>query len=356
MSIVFHWKHFTTFLGITYYSGFSFSDKEMTFWEAGTMGPGKTIKMPSNLKLEEAKFKCEVLTSEGEFIPVKKDTPVSYFKPSSQKLIVPKSGVETVARRNHEADDEENIDPTNISQMPLPCKNEICEATFHSNEELQNHMIIDSHYVPLREESIANYAKRVYFNKFSLQQSTFEPQERAYLRTQLIELVKNALPEGLPMQDLTLDDNYAEGWASVPKRKKGRLDQDVVAFVEQKFWQGQDFGQKKNSKDVHEAMKVARHPKDKTKKMFQPVQYLSIRQIDNIWNRMTYKLKHPEKDIPEDEETAQEVIALGMSDHEVDVQARLVESLHEELTKNDALPNTSHPMEVKLQIYNYNNI
>ena len=106
-------------------------------------------------------------------------------------------------------------------------------------------MIIDSHYVPLREESIANYAKRVYFNKFSLQQSTFEPQERAYLRTQLIELVKNALPEGLPMQDLTLDDNYAEGWASVPKRKKGRLDQDVVAFVEQKFWQGQDFGQKK---------------------------------------------------------------------------------------------------------------
>ena len=107
---------------------------------------------------------------------------------------------------------------------------------------------------------------------------------------------------------------------------------------------------------MHEAMKVARHPKDKTKKMFQPVQYLSIRQIDNIWNRMTYKLKHPEKDIPEDEETAQEVIALGMSDHEVDVQARLVESLHEELTKNDALPNTSHPMEVKLQIYNYNNI
>ena len=138
-------------------------------------------------------------------------------------MIVPKSGVETVAGRNHETDDEENIDPTNISQMPLPCKNEICVATFHSNEELQNHMIIDSHYVPLREESIANYAKRVYFNKFSLQQSTFEPQERAYLRTQLIELVKNALPEGLPMQDLTLDDNYAEGWASVPKRKKRKI-------------------------------------------------------------------------------------------------------------------------------------
>ena len=107
---------------------------------------------------------------------------------------------------------------------------------------------------------------------------------------------------------------------------------------------------------MHEAMKVARHPKDKTKKMFQPVQYLSIGQIDTIWKRMTYKLKHPEKDIPEDEETAQEVIELGMSDHEVDVQARLVESLHEELTKNDALPNTNHPMEVKLQIYNYNNI
>ena len=46
------------------------------------------------------------------------------------------------------------------------------------------------------------------------------------------------------MQDLTLEeDNYAEGWALVPKRKKGKLDQDVVAFVEQKFWQGKDFGQ-----------------------------------------------------------------------------------------------------------------
>ena len=32
----------------------------------------------------------------------------------------------------------------------------------------------------------------------------------------------------------------------------------------------------------------------------------------------TYPI-HPEKDIPEDEETAQEVIELGMSDHEVDI-------------------------------------
>ena len=313
------------------------------------MGPGKTIKMPSNIKLEDAKYKCQVLSSKGEFIPVKKDTPVSFFKPANQKLIEQKNGVVTVAGRIHEADDEENIDPTDINQMPVPCKNELCEAKFHSHEELQNHMIVDSHYVPLREDSIANYAKLVYFNKFNLQQSTFEPQERAYLRSQLIELEENSIPEGLPEQPLSLEeDNYSEGWASVPKRKKGVLDPNVKAFVEQKFWQGQDSGSKLTATDVFNAMKKQRDPKDRTKKLFQPSQYLSIGQIDNIWKRITYQLKHPEKEIPKDEETAQETIELGMADNEVDVQARLVESLHEELTKNDALPNTIHPIRVTL--------
>ena len=346
---------------------FEFNDTGVIVRKASGIGHGKQISLkPLH---QPAEYKCSIhLPTDNTMIPVDQFTNAKHCLPKvTPRLMKFQGDTEEVEATDSEGDDitidneevSETLEDKSKTEPSLEddirmegslylCPVRGCVCVFKSIDRLRQHKQGRMCKIRLRKRSATGELKYKWFTQWQLNAELLQAgRKNPYLMTHKEELQPIELPVEIPPKDTKLEEVYDQGYALPKTRKVTRFAKEVIAFVEEKFFEGQASKQKYRPEIIEHMMQTE---KINGQLRIKSADWISATQINGICSRIVAGLKDQKKKKTEISDEDEEEASADLANQ---AQEQIKNDLFDHLQSTHGDGWTVHPFTVS-DLFNAN--
>ena len=261
--------------GITDFNHFVFEEKGIRYKKHSTIGEGKLQKLEEPVEMPE-KFHYDIWgEEEGQ---VKRRTYKPFKAPGTLETI--KEGDENETDGVPEEDEENDLGVT------FECPNELCDKSFKTNIEREEHCLSKQCTLTVMEAT-----SKLWTSQFSVKMfKNLSPQERQSMPFFLTALEIIRILDSIERLLLDFEPEFCEGFALRRKKPKSKFNQNQETFVLNQFKKGEfDKSKKVPAEEVVKRMRRVTVPDPKHPGqeicMFKKSEWLTEAQVKGLYGK-----------------------------------------------------------------------